>query len=166
MPTEQTQPVPYAPPVAKPADQKFCYGCGALIHVSATECPRCGARQPDLPPDFVVATTGGRGSRAARDQVFCRACGGALHPLAPVCPHCGAPQAPAPATPSHKSKVVAALLAFFLGGFGVHKFYLGQTALGVIYLLFCWTFIPALVAVIEGIVYLTMSDERFAGKYG
>ncbi len=166
MPSEQTQPVPYAPPAAKPADQKFCYGCGALIHVSATECPRCGARQPDLPPGAGVPAMRGRGPRSAYDPAFCRACGGALHPQAPVCPHCGAPQAQAATALSHKSKVAAALLAFFLGGFGVHKFYLGQVWLGLIYLLFCWTFIPALVAVIEGVFYLTMPDERFAARYG
>jgi TM2 domain-containing membrane protein YozV len=36
----------------------------------------------------------------------------------------------------------------------------------VLYLLFCWTFIPALVALVEGIVLLTQSDEQFAAKYG
>ena len=54
---------------------------------------------------------------------------------------------------------------FFLGGLGVHKFYLGQTGLGFLYLIFFWTFIPALVAFIEFIIYLTMSDEAFAEKY-
>ncbi|MGM9508565.1 TM2 domain-containing protein [Larkinella sp. GY13] len=36
-----------------------------------------------------------------------------------------------------KSKSTAALLAFFLGGLGIHKFYLRQTGWGVAYLLFC-----------------------------
>lgn len=65
-----------------------------------------------------------------------------------------------------KSRIAAALLAFFLGGFGVHKFYLGRIGWGILYLLFCWTFIPALVAFIEFIIYLCMSDEDFARKYG
>lgn len=60
-----------------------------------------------------------------------------------------------------KDKTSAALLAFFLGGFGAHKFYLGQTGAGVVYLLFCWTFIPAFVAFIEFILLLTMSEEAF-----
>ncbi len=61
--------------------------------------------------------------------------------------------------------MVAALLALLLGGFGAHKFYLGQGGLGVIYLLLCWTFIPAIVALVEGIIYLTMSDAEFSRKY-
>ncbi len=45
-----------------------------------------------------------------------------------------------------KSKSTAALLAFFLGGLGIHRFYLGQNGVGILYLLFCWTFIPAFIA--------------------
>ena len=41
------------------------------------------------------------------------------------------------------------LLALFLGGFGIHKFWLGEIVLGVLYLLFCWTFIPTIIALIE-----------------
>lgn len=48
-----------------------------------------------------------------------------------------------------KSAAIAVLLALFLGGLGAHKFYLGQTGLGVLYLLFCWTTIPAWIALIE-----------------
>jgi TM2 domain-containing membrane protein YozV len=33
-------------------------------------------------------------------------------------------------------------------------------------LLFCWTFIPMLIGLIEGIVYLTMTDDKFNAKYG
>ena len=68
-------------------------------------------------------------------------------------------------TTSTKNKLTAALLAFFLGGIGVHKFYLGQTGKGILYLLFCWTGIPAFIAFIEFIIYLTMDDKAFAEKY-
>jgi TM2 domain-containing membrane protein YozV len=66
---------------------------------------------------------------------------------------------------SNKSKNVAALLAIFLGGIGIHKFYLGQVGWGVLYMVFCWTWIPMVVGFIEGIIYLTMSDKDFLTKY-
>ena len=62
--------------------------------------------------------------------------------------------------------MAAALFAFFLGAFGAHKFYLGQIGLGVLYLVFCWTMIPAIVAFIEFILFLVMSDVDFDRKYG
>ena len=37
--------------------------------------------------------------------------------------------------PSSKNKIVAILLCFFLGGFGIHRFYTGHTVLGIVYLL-------------------------------
>lgn len=67
--------------------------------------------------------------------------------------------------PGAKNRVAAALLAFFLGGFGVHKFYLGQVGLGILYLLFFWTLIPALIAFIEFIILLCMSDDAFNQRY-
>lgn len=64
-----------------------------------------------------------------------------------------------------KDKVTAALLAFFLGGIGVHRFYLGQTGLGFLCLIFCWTLIPAFIAFIDFIIFLTMSTQSFDLKY-
>ena len=64
-----------------------------------------------------------------------------------------------------KNKIVAALLAILLGGLGIHKFYLGQTGKGVLYLLFCWTYIPGILAFIEGIMILCSKDENFQIKY-
>jgi len=66
---------------------------------------------------------------------------------------------------NQKSKVTAMLLAFFLGGFGVHKFYLGRTVWGVVYLLFFWTLVPACIAFIEFLIYAFMSEDRFDEKY-
>jgi len=48
----------------------------------------------------------------------------------------------------------------------VHKFYLGRVGMGVVYLLFCWTFIPSIIAFIEAIILFTQSDAAFAAKYG
>jgi TM2 domain-containing membrane protein YozV len=64
-----------------------------------------------------------------------------------------------------RDKNSAALLAFFLGGIGAHKFYLHRTVLGIVYLVFCWTFIPAIVALIDAIILAAMSKEAFDAKY-
>ncbi len=65
---------------------------------------------------------------------------------------------------SEKSRVAAGIFAILLGDLGVHKFYMGKIGMGILYLLFCWTGIPAFVGLIEGIIYLTESDEKFASR--
>jgi TM2 domain-containing membrane protein YozV len=64
-----------------------------------------------------------------------------------------------------KSKVTAGILALLIGGLGVHKFYLGGWGWGIMYILFMWTFIPAIVSFIEGIILLTMSTDAFDRAY-
>ena len=70
-----------------------------------------------------------------------------------------------------KDKLVAGLLAIFLGTLGIHKFYLGYTKSGVIMLLVSlFTFgigatVMAVIALIEGILYLTKSDAEFYQTY-
>jgi TM2 domain-containing membrane protein YozV len=105
------------------------------------------------------------------DEKFCIECGEIIRAKAEICPKCGVRQSPAPSAlaasaPNGKSRIAAALLALFLGGVGVHKFYLGQVGLGVLYLIFFWTFIPGIIAFVEFIILLTMSDDAFNKKYG
>jgi TM2 domain-containing membrane protein YozV len=118
-------------------------------------------------------------STLSSNNKHCYACASVLDMRAELCPHCGVRQpmvpgmphgqfAMAPAMPmatTTKSKTAAILFAFFLGGIGIHKFYLGQVASGIVYLLFFWTFIPAFIAFIEFIVLLTMSEDTFARRY-
>lgn len=51
-----------------------------------------------------------------------------------------------------KNPTVAVLLALFLGGIGIHKFYMNKVGLGILYLVFCWTYIPGIVALIEAFI--------------
>lgn len=74
---------------------------------------------------------------------FCWNCGSQVNPMAVMCPACGVGLTPQqqgggqafnPATTSPKSRLVALLLCIFLGGLGAHKFYLGKTGMGILYL--------------------------------
>ena len=117
---------------------------------------------------------------------FCSHCGNAVSPMAAACPQCGHPVAdqqasqpvaqpvaqPAvgqplsnPYTPV-KSRVTAGVLGILVGVLGIHKFYLGKVGLGVVYLLLFWTYVPAIIGLVEGIIYLTQSDQDFAKKQG
>lgn len=114
------------------------------------------------------------------NRKHCFACAAILDVRAELCPKCGVrqpalpgvmpgavlamPVAP-PVPRTTRSKSSAALLAMFFGGIGVHKFYLGRGGMGVVYLLFCWTFIPAIVAFIEALILFGMSEDDFARKY-
>ena len=114
---------------------------------------------------------------------FCRKCGATLEEGQKFCRSCGAAVAVAnvqkkqgadtgakkPPVNSHlpvKSKLAAALLAIFLGHWGIHKFYLGQIGMGILYFLLCWFFgISWIFALIDFVIILTMSDESFEQKY-
>ena len=109
------------------------------------------------------------------DEKFCTECGEIIKLKAEICPKCGVRQLQNNAglsinfgelAPNGKNRITAALLALFLGGFGIHKFHLGQSGAGIIYLLFFWTFIPAILAFIDFIVLMTMSDSSFNQTYG
>ncbi len=69
-------------------------------------------------------------------------------------------------TRTGKTKMAASLLAIFLGSFGIHKFYLGDTGKGILYLVFFWTAIPGIVGFIEGIIWLTQSNETWLARFG
>lgn len=95
---------------------------------------------------------------------YCVGCGRELHERAEICPTCGVRSVTAGGT-AMKSRTTAVLLALFLGGIGAHHFYLGNTGRGVVYLLLVWTFVPAIIALIEGLMYLGMSPAEFSAKY-
>lgn len=74
-----------------------------------------------------------------------------------------------------KNKIAAGLLGIFLGGLGIHKFYLGYTQAGVIMLVVCLVGgiltlglaagVISIIGLIEGIMYLTKSDYDFYQTY-
>lgn len=101
------------------------------------------------------------------ETIFCSACAQGMSKEAHACPKCGHPNAENPTlSGTAKSKTAAGLLALFVGGLGIHKFYLNKAGLGIAYLLFCWTFVPAIIAFVEAIIYFTQSDKAFSEKQG
>lgn len=70
-----------------------------------------------------------------------------------------------------KEKIVAGLLGILLGSLGIHKFYLGYTKSGVIMLLVSLLTlgigapVMSIIGLIEGILYLTKTDEEFDYTY-
>lgn len=68
-----------------------------------------------------------------------------------------------------RNKYVAAILAFFLGPLGVHRFYLGRTGSAIAMVALSCTVIGLMItapwALIDTIRYLMMSDREFAGRY-
>ncbi|KAD3720558.1 NINE protein [Arthrobacter yangruifuii] len=89
----------------------------------------------------------------------------------------GAPQAPGYAhqqfgaygqrRPEQKSRVVAGLLGIFLGGFGVHRFYLGHTGIGIAQVvLTCFTGMGAVWGFVEGVMILANARTFRTDAYG
>lgn len=89
------------------------------------------------------------------------------------------PEASSACTPAcppadSKNKIAAGLLAIFLGSLGIHKFYLGYTQAGLImflvsilgsFLFFLGPAVMGIIALIEGIIYLTKTDQQFYEIY-
>ena len=128
----------------------FCKNCGEpYMTDEAVMCVKCGVAK-------------GQGNN------YCHNCGKPLAPDAAVCLNCGVANKQAPA-PDAKSKLVAGLLAIFLGTFGVHNFYLGYTGkavtqlvLSIVGILLCCVVVGVFIVMgvgiwglVEGILILT-----------
>lgn len=99
----------------------YCKQCGTkYITDEAAICVNCGAPK-------------GAGNN------YCHYCGEALQPNSTVCTKCGVAtnSAPVYVGGEQKSKLAAGLLGIFLGGLGIHNFYLGFTTKAIIQLLVC-----------------------------
>jgi TM2 domain-containing membrane protein YozV len=64
-----------------------------------------------------------------------------------------------------KSKSVSVGLSLVLGGIGAHKFYLRKPGMGFLYLMFCWTGVPAIIGLFEAVKYINMGEEEFQQRF-
>ncbi len=97
----------------------FCRNCGKELIGAPEICIGCGAK-PSV------------------GNSFCQACGAATDPLAEICMKCGvriAKGAVVTGDISPKSRLAVTLLAWFLGTFGAHRFYLGKTGTAIVMLI-------------------------------
>jgi len=103
--------------------------------------------------------------------MFCKKCGSDVGE-SKFCPSCGeAVDSVGPAAgekfihPGKRvNKLAYALIAIFFGSFGIHRFYAGKIVSGIVYLLFCWTGIPGILGLIEGILALCRDNEDDGGN--
>ena len=95
---------------------------------------------------------------------FCENCGSEIKEGGDVCLGCGKQvnkAAPIGESGNYRAnKAAYCILAFFFGGIGVHKFYAGKVGSGLLYLFFCWTFIPGILAFIDFIIGLCKPSDN------
>jgi TM2 domain-containing membrane protein YozV len=96
-----------------------------------------------------------------------------VDPTPPSAPVSAPPPAPG-AVPGAEKKMVSGILAILLGWLGIHKFYLGyqkegiiMCAIGVGGWLLCGIprMVVSIIGIIEGVMYLTKTDEQFIATY-
>ncbi|MBO4407418.1 MAG: TM2 domain-containing protein [Clostridia bacterium] len=122
----------------------YCRNCGKEMVEGAAVCTNCGVA-------------------AGNGTAYCPNCGAETVPGAAVCTNCGTALSAA-VSGEAKSKMTAGLLGIFLGGFGVHRFYLGYTGIGIaqIAVTLCTLGAGAIWGVIEGILILVGKIDKDA----
>ena len=132
----------------------YCRICGKEVVENAVACMSCGCDP-------------------RKGDKFCPNCGAEVSAAQVVCVKCGVAlkHSVVSGGDGKKDRTVAGLLAIFLGALGIHEFYLGNNTSAIIRLaitiLTCgWGgAILGVISLIEGIIYLTKSDEEFQTIY-
>ena len=142
----------------QPEENIECPFCIALISKKAKKCRHCGET---VCVSLRASEEAQKNNNNSQPMVFMNAGGGSSSSSSASSSSVGGGYP----LVSSKSKGTALLLCLCLGGIGIHKFYLGKNLAGWIYLLTCWTLIPAILACFDAFALFTMSRDQFAVKY-
>ena len=135
----------------------FCTKCGFQNDEYTQTCLQCQAPLPAI---------GGQPTAYQEQTDYQQPYQPSYQPIQPPTPLYGQSPVPDLQRLGAEKKVVAGICAILLGGFGVHKFILGYTNEGIIQLVLGLCFgIGGIIGIVEGIIYLTKSDEDFARTY-
>ena len=118
----------------------FCTKCGAQNEDYAQTCSQCQAQLPQV---------------------------GGYQPIQPPAPMYGSGEVQDWKQAGADKKLVAGICGILVGGFGIHKFILGYTTEGIIQIVITLVTcgVGSIIGLIEGIIYLTKSDEDFVRTY-
>ena len=64
-----------------------------------------------------------------------------------------------------RKKKTATLLALFLGGIGIHKFYIGEIGKSILFFIFCFTYIPLFLGILDFFKFIGMTEDEFDKLY-
>src|SRR5712692_4784441 len=137
-------------------------------------CPKCGAQNDDFAQSClqcmaVLPAIGAQPYQAQAD--YQQPYQPSYEPIQPPTPMYGQPLIQDWKQAGADKKIVAGILGIVVGGLGIHKFVLGYQKEGLIMLLVsvlsCFTLagVMHIIGIVEGIMYLTKTDEDFVRTY-
>lgn len=125
----------------------YCKNCGEELKEHQEVCLVCGVEK-------------NKGNK------HCFNCGVGVSTEAAICTKCGVKLQSEKEKNTSKGEKVAVekttyvVLAFLFGGIGAHKFYAKNMLMGFLYLIFCWTFVPGILALIDAITALQQEKDE------
>ncbi len=167
--------------------QKKCQGCGGAVEPTAKYCPFCGAElitATETSPSILKDKCPNCGE--PRLGKYCAYCGYQFFaeievpvPMKSASSESGkqsedpdlkksgiaVPSSTTLGTSRSINRITAGLLALLLGTIGAQKFYMGKRGAGIACIIFCWTLVPTIVGICEGVLFLTATDQEFRERY-
>lgn len=123
----------------------YCKQCGENVNPNQAICIKCGTKVGD-------------------GNNYCSNCGKSIDSSASVCLNCGF-AVKSKDDLNGQNRMVLAVVALLIGGFGIHNFMMGESKKGIVKILLCWTGISSIIALIDAIKLFTDKYEVDTDKY-